>query len=105
MKKLILSLSALALSAPAFAMGTPPVIPPNPVTDAMQQARTAKYNAFHTCIGARFHEPAVLADTAKFEQANKDAGWAAAYRDLPRYNTVMVTFDAELGRLKAAYGC
>lgn len=95
-----------SLFAPvAYAGGGRPAVVPNPVTIEMQQARSTKYNAFHTCLGARFHEPAILADTAAFEQANKDAGWAAANRDLAGYNAVMVTFDAELARLKTAYGC
>lgn len=81
------------------------VSPPNPVTVEMQQARTVKYNAFHACLGARFHEPAVLADTAAFEQANNASGFSAMYRDLAGFNAQVAIFDAELARLNPIYGC
>lgn len=86
-------------------LGTRPTIPPNPVTVEMQQAKTKKYNDFHTCIGARFHEPAVLADTSAFEEANTGSGWAAANRDLAGFNAQVAIMDAELARLKPIYGC
>lgn len=82
---------------------TPP--PPNPVTVKMQQARTKKYDDFHKCLGARFHEPDVLADTAKFEQANKDAGFAAAERNLTKFNAQVDLMDVELERMNPNYGC
>lgn len=84
----------------AHAGGTRPVVvaPPNPVTVQMQQALTKEFTDFLLCT-----KNLNRTDSAKLEEANKDAGWAAAYADLARFNRDADIIHAEIARLKPIY--
>jgi hypothetical protein len=117
MKRIVVTLIALSLAGPAMAMGTTRNIPteptpvptptqtqaPNPVTVAMKQELTGKFNVFMKCIGARTFE--LRTDIAALERANNEAGHAAMNRDLVTFKARAATVDTELARLNPKYGC
>lgn len=112
MKKIILALAALSLTAsPAFAMATRPVVKVATVDPATlvapRNALYAEYDAFSTCAYTKAGYSAARSanEFAAIETALNTAGVAAKAGNLTTFNEESATFRSLLAALKAKWGC
>lgn len=118
MKALVLTaticLMAACTASPAFAMGTKPTVTTgtDTISRAEYDAVAAQNAAFNQCLGARFATVRGSGDLMKIEQALVTMGSITGARlegpasvSRAQFDAEKATFNAELARLKAKYGC